>query len=43
MKVAIVTNDGDYVNPHFGRADYFKIYHIENNQIVQVEMRQRNK
>lgn len=42
MNVAIATNDGDYVNRHFGRSDYFKIYHIENNQIVQVEMRPRN-
>ena len=41
MKVAVVTNDGDYVYSHFGRAAYFKIYQIENNQIVNVELRQR--
>jgi predicted Fe-Mo cluster-binding NifX family protein len=41
MKVAIATNDGDYVYSHFGRAAYFKIYHIEGNQIVNVELRQR--
>ena len=42
MKVAVVTNDGDYINKHFGRAAYFKIYHIENDEIIHVEMRQRN-
>jgi len=41
MKIAIVTNDGDFVNPHFGRAEYFKVYQVEENQIVGVEMRQR--
>ena len=42
MKVAVVTDDGDFINRHFGRVAYFKIYHIDNDEIVQVEMRQRN-
>jgi len=41
MKVAIVTSDGDYVDQHFGRARYYKIYEIEDGKIVNVEMRQR--
>lgn len=41
MKIAIVTNDGDFINPHFGRAEYFKVYHVQEKEIVGVEMRQR--
>ncbi len=41
MKVAIVTNDGEYVSQHFGRSRYYKIYTIENNEIQNVEMRER--
>ncbi len=41
MKVAIVTNDGEYVSQHFGRSRYYKIYTIEDGQITNVEMRER--
>ena len=41
MKVAIVTNDGEYVSQHFGRSRFYKIYTIENNEIQNVEMRER--
>ncbi len=41
MKVAIVTNDGEYVSQHFGRSRYYKIYTINNNEIKHVEMRER--
>ncbi|RLD16228.1 dinitrogenase iron-molybdenum cofactor biosynthesis protein [candidate division KSB1 bacterium] len=41
MKVAIVTNDGEYVSQHFGRSRYYKIYTIEDNEIKNVEMRER--
>ncbi len=41
MKVAVVTNDGDYVSQHFGRSRYYKIYTIEGNEIVKTEMRER--
>ncbi len=41
MKVAIVTNDGEYVSQHFGRSRYYKIYTIEDNQIKNVELRER--
>ena len=34
-------SDGDYVDQHFGRARYYKIYEIEDNKITNVEMRQR--
>ena len=41
MKVAIVTNEGDFVSQHFGRSRYYKIYTIENNAIQGTEMRER--
>ncbi len=41
MKVAIVTNDGRTVSQHFGRSRYYKVYHVEEGQIKDVEMRQR--
>ena len=41
MKIAVVTNDGDYVSQHFGRSRYFKIYTIEGNRIKGTEMRER--
>ncbi|MHB2155918.1 NifB/NifX family molybdenum-iron cluster-binding protein [Calditrichota bacterium GD2] len=41
MKVAIVTNDGQFVSQHFGRSKYYKVYTIEDNQIINVEMRER--
>ncbi len=41
MKVAIVTNDGEYVSQHFGRSRYYKIYTIDGNEIKNVELRER--
>ncbi|MCD6200889.1 MAG: hypothetical protein J7K46_03685 [Bacteroidales bacterium] len=41
MKIAIVTLDGETVSQHFGRSPYFKIYTIENNKIVNTELRER--
>ncbi len=41
MKIAIVTNDGEYVSQHFGRSKYYKIYTIEDNEILNIELRER--
>ena len=41
MKVAIVTMDGNTVSQHFGRSPYFKIFTIENDKIVDEELRER--
>lgn len=41
MKIAVVTNDGKYVGQHFGRCRYYKIYTLENNKIIESQMRQR--
>ncbi len=39
MKVAITTTDGVSVNEHFGKANQFYIYSIENNKVNFVEKR----
>jgi len=41
MKIAIVTNDGEFVSQHFGRSRYYSVYTIENGQIVDKELRDR--
>lgn len=41
MKIAIVTNDGQTVSQHFGRAAYYLVVEIQDNQVVSYEMRPR--
>lgn len=41
MKIAVVTNNGKYISQHFGRSRYYKIYTLENNKIIESQMRQR--
>ena len=41
MKIAVVTNDGQKISQHFGRAPYYKIFTIENNEITEQETRER--
>ena len=41
MKIAIVTLDGETVSQHFGRSRYYKIYTLEGNDPVDMEMRER--
>lgn len=41
MKIAVVTNDGDFVSQHFGRSRYYKIYTVEDGQYLGTEMRDR--
>ena len=41
MKIAVATNDGDFVDERFNSSSSFKIYSIKNNQIIDVELRQR--
>ena len=39
MKIAIPTNDGSKVAPHFLRSHKFKVFDIENNKIIRAEIR----
>ena len=41
MKIAVVTNDGQTISQHFGRAPYYAIFSVENGEILNQEMRKR--
>ncbi len=41
MKVVFATDDGLTISRHFGQALYFKVYSVENNAVVDVELRQK--
>ncbi len=42
MKIAIVTNNGNVVSQHFGRAKYYAIYTVEDGKVINKELRERN-
>ncbi len=39
MKIAIITDDGKTISPHFGRAQYYLVVTLENGKEVSREMR----
>ena len=39
-KIAVATSDGIVVNQHFGHADKFYIYEIQDDIFTKVEVRQ---
>ena len=41
MKVGVVTDDGKTVSPHFGMAQYYLVYEIENGVIKNKELRRK--
>ncbi len=41
IKVSVATDDGTVVSQHFGQALYFKIYTLDNSEVVAVEMREK--
>jgi predicted Fe-Mo cluster-binding NifX family protein len=41
IKVAFVTDDGNTISQHFGRAQYYEVVTIENNIITQRERREK--
>ncbi len=41
-KIAVVTDNGERISPHFGRARYYKIFTVEGDQIVAEELRPRS-
>ncbi|WP_414470417.1 NifB/NifX family molybdenum-iron cluster-binding protein [Methanobacterium sp. ACI-7] len=43
MKVAVATSDGKKVNLHFGSAEIFLIFKIEENGVKFLEMREKPK
>jgi predicted Fe-Mo cluster-binding NifX family protein len=41
MKVAVITEDGQTISQHFGRAPYYLVFTVENNEIVGKELRDK--
>ena len=41
MKIAAITDDGNTISQHFGRAPYYLVVTVENGQIVDREMREK--
>jgi predicted Fe-Mo cluster-binding NifX family protein len=39
--IAVVTDDGETISQHFGRAQYYEVLHIENNAVVHRERREK--
>lgn len=39
MKIAIVTDDGNTVSRHFGRATNYKVFNVEDGSVTSTEMR----
>jgi len=41
MKIAAITDDGQTISQHFGRAPYYLVATVENKQIVKRELRNK--
>jgi len=39
MKIAVATEDGTIISSHFGRSPWFAVYKIEDDKIIEREMR----
>ena len=41
MKIAVVTDDEKTISAHFGRAQYYSVFTVEDNKIVKKEIRDK--
>jgi predicted Fe-Mo cluster-binding NifX family protein len=41
MKIAAITDDGDTISQHFGRAQYYLVTTVENGKITARELREK--
>lgn len=41
MKIAAITDDGQTISQHFGRAQYYLVATVENGQIIARELRDK--
>lgn len=41
MKIAVVTDDQETISAHFGRAQYYRVFTVENNKVVKNEIREK--
>lgn len=42
MKIAVVTDDNRSISPHFGRAQYYLVYEIQDGKILSKETRPKS-
>ncbi len=38
LKIAVITDDGERISAHFGRARYYKVFTVDDGRIVAEEM-----
>ncbi len=41
MKIAVITDDGQTISQHFGRARFYSVFTIEDGKVVHDEMRDK--
>lgn len=41
MKIAVITDDGETISQHFGRAPYYLVVTVEDGEIVGRELREK--
>jgi predicted Fe-Mo cluster-binding NifX family protein len=41
MKIAVITEDGQTISQHFGRAPYYLVFTVEDKEIVSKELRDK--
>jgi predicted Fe-Mo cluster-binding NifX family protein len=41
MKIAVITDDGQTISQHFGRAQYYLVATVENGQVINHELRDK--
>lgn len=41
MKIAAITDDGNFISQHFGRAPYYMVLTVEEGKIINREMREK--
>lgn len=41
MKIAAITDDGNTISEHFGRARFYAVHTVDNDEIVKREMRDK--
>jgi predicted Fe-Mo cluster-binding NifX family protein len=41
MKIAVITDDGETISQHFGRAPYYLVVTVENGEMVARELRDK--
>jgi predicted Fe-Mo cluster-binding NifX family protein len=41
MKIAAITDDGQTISQHFGRAQYYMVLNVEDGQIINRQLREK--